>query len=426
MDSGLTRACTDIARSTIKSPRTSSRPRPSYVGQDQLYESSDSGLSESGSDESDDDDPPNFTQLVRPLSQLDSPNVQRADAHLLLQPMPGMPQPGDQFSSSESAEQAVIRALVPVYGYSTRTKYDSSTYRKMYCIRNHGYYSNSVEGTCSFAVVVEKDSSSGRWVVNGALSTYEHTHGPHPQLAANPSWRPMIHKTVALEALGMNSSSTGTGSRKRKLVEMLSCSGDDDDGDNVDKSGDGEGEMSKRGVKRSSSPCRARPARQQDHARPSGSAQKADVYKQNHQVRPPFAPLRRAPAVRIWLTLLHRQPRRPLPPRPLPSFDRSILALPQRARTAAHDIEHFLHVLGPSLAPLAPHLAAAGIDSVDGLVALVSLEPATLDRLIDDLRVAVHPLAETRPSVVQLKLFKKRLEEARVGLGRVMQGRRSM
>lgn len=117
--------------------------------------------------------------------------------------MPGMPQPGDQFSSSESAEQAVIRALVPVYGYSTRTKYDSSTYLKMFCIRNHGYYSDSVEGICSFAVVVEKDSSSGRWVVNGALSTYEHTHGPHPKLVVDPSWRPIIHKTVALEALGM-------------------------------------------------------------------------------------------------------------------------------------------------------------------------------------------------------------------------------
>ncbi|GAA5851203.1 hypothetical protein JCM9279_007483 [Rhodotorula babjevae] len=353
-----------VARRTVTSTRPSGRARPSYVGQDELGGSSESSDSEDYS-----------------------------DAEEVEDPTPSMPQPGDVFSSTQSAEQAVMRALVPVYGYSTRTKHRANVPVKIRCMRSHEHYLDSADGVCGFSIVVKK-SSSTQWVVDGDASTYEHTHGPHPSLLADPSWRPNIRKAAARRALGSAPSSAGVGSRKRKLVEMLGASDEDDDEDT--EMDERVGEM----------PEKLGPGQWEGRDRRAGTSSESPQHITYERVGQPKP----------------RRPSSPPPPPPPPPAlstsnavsPRSAFALDHATVSPTYDLVAILHALEPSLASLAPHLAAAGINSVDAVVALISLEPATLDLLFDDLRLVVHPADRSRPSIVQLKLLKKLFEEERV------------
>ncbi|GAA5915149.1 hypothetical protein JCM8208_002151 [Rhodotorula glutinis] len=95
----------------------------------------------------------------------------------------------------------------------------------------------------------------------------------------------------------------------------------------------------------------------------------------------------------------------------LPPFLSTSSAPPSLADST---LSAFLTGLNPSLVPLAPHLVAAGVDSVDALAKLAQFEPWTLALVLE----GVRERAETLVSVVQLRLFGLRLEEA----GRALRG----
>ncbi|GAA5851261.1 hypothetical protein JCM9279_007502 [Rhodotorula babjevae] len=110
---------------------------------------------------------------------------------------------------------------------------------------------------------------------------------------------------------------------------------------------------------------------------------------------------------------LRKKARRMLEPPPLafPPFP----STSSTSVTSAHStLPPFLAALNPALVPLAPHLAAAGLDSVDALAKLVLLEPAMLALVLDEVRLRAP--AESPVSVVQLRLLGRRLEEARRAL----------
>lgn len=102
-------------------------------------------------------------------------------------------------------------------------------------------------------------------------------------------------------------------------------------------------------------------------------------------------------------------PRPSTPPPPVPAPASPYLA-----------VAAFLAGLHPSLVPLAPHLVAAGFDSVDALASLVALERPILELTLDLIRIeasrraTVQRLSGERVvplSVIQLKLLGRRLGE---------------
>lgn len=91
------------------------------------------------------------------------------------------------------------------------------------------------------------------------------------------------------------------------------------------------------------------------------------------------------------------------------------------ASTAVTEVTAFLVGLHPSLAPLAPALVAAGFDSLQSLVALVLLEPSTLDATLELVRCGrgkgQPPFVDhstCQVSVIQLKLLSRLLKETGV------------
>ncbi|GAA5904894.1 hypothetical protein JCM8208_007213 [Rhodotorula glutinis] len=100
-------------------------------------------------------------------------------------------------------------------------------------------------------------------------------------------------------------------------------------------------------------------------------------------------------------------PRPSTPPPPVPAPASPYLA-----------VAAFLAGLQPSLVPLAPHLVAAGFDSVDALASLVALERPILELTLDLIRVEASRRATRLSgervvplSVIQLKLLGRRLGE---------------
>ncbi|GAA5933169.1 hypothetical protein JCM3775_002551 [Rhodotorula graminis] len=199
---------------------------------------------------------------------------------------------------------------------------------------------------------------------------------------------------VGQDHLGPSSSSVGL--RKRKLVEIVSSS-EDDYMDEDDETDERVGEWPQQLPS-------TRSVREDGRASASSEAHQ-HVDLGYHRQPPP----RRT------------SPRPPPPVSPAPdalhfAASTSPAALSSTLDDSNQDVVDFLRRLGPSLVPLAPYLAVAGLNSVEDLVALMNFEPTTLALLFSELRHVVHPVSKSRPSVIQLKLLHKRLEEERAGL----------
>ncbi|BGP46348.1 hypothetical protein JCM10450v2_002190 [Rhodotorula kratochvilovae] len=304
------------------------RSRPSYVNANV----GDSENKPAGSDDDEDDDE-GASRSYQQVATL------------------GLPQPGDSFPSVDAVEQAVVRALVPVYGASSRIERRTADEVEIRCNRFHYHYDTSRDGRCFFLHRVERDAASERWVVHGAESRYEHDHDPDPRIVADPSWRPLIKKPLAREALGLSPLVPKRG-RKRKVEEA-----EENEGSEADE------------VVRAPPSVRVQ--------RPALAA-----------ARVPDSTARAA---------LRTSP----------------LLSPSKAASFPSPIAAFLAALHPSLSPLAPYLHASGLTSPVALADLVLLEPATLDRLRETVRGTKAPRGGRLPSVVQMKLLARVLGDAR-------------
>ncbi|GAA5904879.1 hypothetical protein JCM8208_007208 [Rhodotorula glutinis] len=310
---------------------------------------------------------------------------------------PGLPQPGDAFSTVEAGETAVACALLQVYGMSARTCGRPPSHANIRCDGHQLRDGRTAATRCGFLVRLEWDEAARRWVVDGDGSSYEHSHPPDARIIADPGWRPLIKRPSVRRMLGMNPLEPSRRSKKRKAQALIPSSDGEDDEDDEDMlderhAGDVDRGRARRIVMTAPGSSRTKRVKLQHEERPAAF----------HADQPSNAP-------RSFAS--HDLPFR----RPHVSLCAHTSTLPPLL--AGSDLSAFLHSLGPSLAALSPFLAAAGVDSVDALVALISLEPTTLRVVIDHLRLVVHPVNKSRPSVVQLKLLKKRLEEERVGLG---------
>jgi len=115
----------------------------------------------------------------------------------------------------------------------------------------------------------------------------------------------------------------------------------------------------------------------------------------------------------LYKPYVHSQPSHPSVSIASPSV---LLSTQQSTASSAFypQLNSFLKALHPSLASLTPHLIAAGIDTSDSLTLLCSLDRTTLDKSLKVIQARAQ--ASNQPlSIIHLKLFKKRVEEARGG-----------
>ena len=118
----------------------------------------------------------------------------------------------------------------------------------------------------------------------------------------------------------------------------------------------------------------------------------------------------------------HRPPQFTSPARPSPaSFFRylsspfsTVSTSPCPSSPFYPRLESFLKGLHPSLAPLSFHLDSAGIDSLDTVTLLCSLEPATLDKFLAAVQQRAQSLNQ-QISIVHLKLFGKLIKGTQDG-----------
>lgn len=155
---------------------------------------------------------PTLTRTARasnrlsPLSRRCPRSPTRSDLiadDVLLQPTPGLPQPGDAFEPPEAALVQVIQALVPVYGISARIDGSDETWANIYCNRHHSNYSSPPGGRCHFCVRLELNEKIGRWLVDTDGSHFEHNHNRDARIVKDPTWRPTIRMKLARKAHGM-------------------------------------------------------------------------------------------------------------------------------------------------------------------------------------------------------------------------------
>lgn len=102
-----------------------------------------------------------------------------------------------------------------------------------------------------------------------------------------------------------------------------------------------------------------------------------------------------------------------------PSFSSSTRRphLENRSSLSLSDLSAFLLSLHPSITPLAPHLLAAGIDTLDVLSTLPFLDPPQLEAMLDLIRQRsdddeTKPKGSEKLSVTRCRLFARRIREA--------------
>ncbi|GAA6034284.1 hypothetical protein JCM8097_003824 [Rhodosporidiobolus ruineniae] len=137
--------------------------------------------------------------------------------------VPGLPLPGDRFSSFKAFYQAAMGALVPIYGcgvLQTALQSDRGALKCQYSVKTGSSFSYP----CRFRLRAQLDPATDEFVVVGAKSQYAHSHGPVPQILQNPSWRPNVLNNDARSALSMPLS---IGQKPKKLL----TSGKENNGD---------------------------------------------------------------------------------------------------------------------------------------------------------------------------------------------------
>ncbi|GAA5904897.1 hypothetical protein JCM8208_007214 [Rhodotorula glutinis] len=308
----------------------------------------------------------------------------------VLQIVPGLPRAGDAFSSSRDAYGAFVRAILPVYGIGVdrRTTPESMIIK---CNRWSARRTPPGATPCPYRVEVKRDGHTGRWLVAEDVNEAQHSHGPAAQILRDPSWRPRVRSADARAALGMVAlPSEGKLTRRGRAVQGRGK------GKEVERA---RSRTKKRKVSTSGGKKRRVVKSSADHARRLARLGVAPS-PQRRSPKPDIPTARHSPST------VDNAPAKPPPsaalpaPRPRPP-----------SSSSAVDVEAFLLALHPSLAPLAPHLVYAGLDSTDALQALVALSPTLLDLFLDLVRAQPDGVAPGPPSVIQLKLLSRVLKE---------------
>ncbi|BGP46349.1 hypothetical protein JCM10450v2_002191 [Rhodotorula kratochvilovae] len=312
-------------------------------------------------------------------------------------PVPDMPKPADTFATPSELFCAVLKAIMPVYGYRT----DDGR-------------------VCNFIVRMRQDAVTRRWAIDFEASVLEHSHGADPRIVADPAWRPFVRNPEARAALGLPPFKTEVVSAAAKAAKQ----------DKAAKKRREEAKTERKEAKKDSG-----------KKRPSSATTTSAPPKKPRSSAPPPAPVASATApakarnARASLDPSSQQAPKPSTsaPRttsapPAPPAVRSASCKPAApptqpsaspAPSPATTIPAFLSSLHPSLPALAPHLVSSGFNSPAALVSLTLLEPAILDLTLDLVRLAAAE-PKTRPpgavgpvSVIQLKLLARLLKEAR-------------
>ncbi|GAA5910329.1 hypothetical protein JCM6882_003253 [Rhodosporidiobolus microsporus] len=327
---------------------------PSIVEEEEEEEeSSEEEEAESSAEETDldtDEDIDDFQHREKSSSTLQ----QRPPPSTSL-PVPVLPSLDTVFPSVNAAYCAYVVALVPTTGISVFIRRDETKTAQLSCMRSHNSYSTKPGGLCPFHVVLSRSDEQGGWVIDPSRTHLEHNHGPHPCIIDDPAWRPRVVNKHAKQALA----DAAAGRRPAWM-------------------------SGKRRRAKSSSATEAPPS-PPPRKRP----------------RPASPPLKPAAAAAFSVPSLQSH---------FPSASSvSSLDHPIASSTTA-----LLTSLHPSLAPLTPHLLAAGVDSPDSLVELALLDPHALELFVDTIRRRSEderwrPRGAERISVLQARLLVKGL-----------------
>ncbi|GAA5851218.1 hypothetical protein JCM9279_007488 [Rhodotorula babjevae] len=336
------------------------------------------------------------------------------------QPVPGLPQPGDSFSSAQEVYGAFVRAVLPVLGIGLAKSASSSTTSMIIkCNRSRLKRAPPGSRSCPYRVEVEVDERTGRWVVAEGADEARHSHGPAAQLVRNPSWRPRVRGADARAALGMSQLPNA-----RKLTRK---------GGKIKSRGSGPERPQSRS--KVSTPFSSFPRHLEQALtltiRVQNLKSSTSTSKKQRVVGPERSPgghgrgqgrfgHASSPQHYDLTPLASPTPHYSLDAAPPPAAGCST-AYPPRppSFSAVLEIQAFLVGLHLSLGPLAPHLIAAGIDTTGALVDLAAMDPAFLDLALDLARIRL-PAAGTAStygaalppiSIIQRKLFMKLLKE---------------
>ncbi|GAA6012446.1 hypothetical protein JCM10207_007090 [Rhodosporidiobolus poonsookiae] len=306
-----------------------------------------------------------------------APTSDNENDEIVLRPpsgAPSVPAFGTRFPTFHALKIAVNLAIVPLTGYPlSRTNQFSCS---MKCARSRWNYKHTPEGCCSFVLAVKHDTETDEFVLVKKGSHLVHNHEPAPELRRDKNWRPSVSDVDVHEALHP----------KVRQLERSPESGYDFSSQHTKKP-------------------RLRP--------PSPSttsyAVSADSLALTSSSRPPpghptaFPYTASAPTGTLYSS--------PLPPPPLAPACASAAFSPT--------LESFLLAVHPATLPLAPHLLAAGVDSVEALVSLCGMGEDGVAMLSESLSAerreggVSRRKEEERPSIIQIRLLMKALSAAR-------------
>ncbi|GAA6034253.1 hypothetical protein JCM8097_003808 [Rhodosporidiobolus ruineniae] len=342
---------------------------------------------------------------------------------------------------------ALVVAMIPAYGLSVSLMSNSS----MICNRQHPHYAHRPGGTCPYTIYATQRDDG--WVVDLERSRMKHNHGPDPRIVKDPAWRPVVRNAAARAALGMSplagSSSNMTKSKaakgkgkekeskppkakKERTQEQI-----ERDRASMAHARQAKVEKRERQKEREMSgtvsfslsfspvhidldlaasqnpPPEKKPRLSSSSATPGPSSFSAFAAPhpafEPHPPYPYSYPAAGPPSYPPPPPQAYPFRPSPAPPAIIPHVPRP--PPPPSSLSLTH-LSAFLHSLHPSLAPLAASFLATGLDSVDALASLALLEPHTLDGLVDVVRAKSEAGGGARMSVIQGKLFVKKLREA--------------
>ncbi|BGP14185.1 hypothetical protein JCM10213v2_002125 [Rhodosporidiobolus nylandii] len=282
--------------------------------------------------------------------------------------IPNLPKPDDTFASVKALYLAYATALIPATGISVNLIHESDTAAGIQCNRSRIGRRNPF---CPFALRIRRDSEIGRWHVDVPKSNLTHNHGAASQLLKNPLWRPTIRNADLREALGLLPTEHRGNGQPKSVTKKKDTGGEKTQGD-------------------------GRKGKDKESQRVVDGGKKIKVKKPRTSVAAAENSSSAPPPIR----------------QPSASFASPTLVSPNLSLA---QIVAFLTSLHPSLPPLAPHLLAAGYNSVESIASLAQLAPEVLDALLDHLRTSSEDAKQCPPGagrigVIQAKLFAKEIK----------------
>lgn len=266
----------------------------------------------------------------------------------IAQEVPSAPRFNHRFSNVDEAYVAFAVANLRYLGASVWRSGGQHLSVTLYCNRR-------ADVACPFKAVLGPDETESYAVVLPE-STLRHNHGPRSQLVDDPSWRPPIRCPLVLAALGGSAPSPVQVRTPSWRFRFLPAD-----------------------FERSVQPSMKR------QLSPSHDSQ---PFKRSRVDAPP------QPADKTHGPIASTA-RTPYPTPPLSVQTPSSIHIPLYGLTSDSAagvpledrvslVQAFLFGIEPAIAPLAPCLVAAGIDSLEALVSLAALSPAIRKVLLED------------------------------------------